>query len=174
MKRLIYGALVFAISFIAATASAAKPERTPFEWDIFGQYIGDCGDFVLLSDSLIEGWIDLHFDNSGTLKFAIQKQKVAESIIYRADNPSIYLASGPGEVSNDKFYDYEDGVETRWAFSGLGAKLTVPGYGVVFHQAGRTVLDLETFEIIFQAGPSDFVDSVLYGEIGVICDVFRQ
>jgi hypothetical protein len=168
MNRLTLGAAVTAMVLLAAPATAAKPERTDFEFEDFGFFIGDCGDFIVLNDSYIRGFFVEHFNNDGSLKFVFQRLQLSDSIYYREDDRSVYLTGGPGEVEVTKFFDADD--PPTFVVTGIPFKVTVPGQGIIFHDSGRIIIDTTTGNVLFQAGPKDFGDD----QLGGLCEALRQ
>lgn len=149
-------ALVAVLSLVFATAGlAGRPVKEDIDTVFLGLFIGDCGSFNVLSDSAARGHIKLWFDREGNLT-RLSFHANYDTIYYSDADSDSFLASH-GEVENTHI-DYIDGTI---AVTGVIYKLTIPGYGVVFHEAGRLVIDLETDEILFEAGPSDFHDENL-------------
>jgi hypothetical protein len=140
----------------AGVALAGKPLKVNIAGDSAGFFIGDCGTFNVLSDYIFEGHAKVWFDADGNPVRAVEHYNY-DTIYYADTNPDEYLRGGPGEVENDHF-DLIDGIV---AVLGLPFKLTIPGYGVVFHDAGRIEIDLATGDVLFKAGPSDFLDENL-------------
>ena len=158
MNKWILTTAASVVALFASSAVAVPPINDPFEYYDTGFYIGDCGDFDVLSDSLIAGYWRYRYDKDGNPTFIRLHLQVTESVYYRSDNPSISLSGGPGEVQND-LVDFR---KDRYFFTGIPFKVTVPGYGVIFREVGRVILDLETFEVIFQSGgPHDFTNQNL-------------
>jgi hypothetical protein len=140
----------------AGVALAAKPLKEYFAGDTAGFFIGDCGTFNVLSDYTFEGQFKVWFDADGNPVRAVEHYNY-DAIYYADTNPDEYVRGGPGEVENLQV-EFVDGT---FAVAGLPFKLTIPGYGVVFHDAGRVVFDLGTGDILFESGPSDFLDENL-------------
>ena len=82
---------------------------------------------------------------------------------YNADQPAIFVSGGPAEIENLRF-DLTNSPPTL-AITGVSFKVTLPGESVIFHEAGRLILNLETEEILFQAGPKDVED----GDVAALC-----
>ena len=143
-----------------STALAVPPLKVNFGPDDFvGLFVADCGTFNALLDFTSQGHFIVHFDQDGNAVAVNQHIEFPADIYYNSTNPLIFFAGNA--VTNDNF----DLVDNAVATSGLFFKLTVPGHGVVFHQVGRVEINLETEEILFQAGPADFDD----GNVAALC-----
>ena len=169
MKNAILITVVSAITFFAGSAAAVPPVDDPFEYQSNGFYIGDCGDFDVLNDAYIAGYVRYRFDRNGDLAFIRLHLSATESVYYRSDDPSIYLPGGPGEVQNDLIKFRDD--PPSYFVTGIPFKVTVPGHGVIFHEAGRIDFDLDTLEVIWQSGgPHDFNDQ----NLDALCDALSD
>jgi len=149
------GGLAAVALSVAISGWAAPPNKVKFAGDFIGDFVGDCGTFYVLNDVAFEGFFIEHFDKNGNLVFISQHFDFGNSIYYRSDDPTVFLVGIPGEVANERYI--VTGNTPRVIIAGLPYQVTVPGHGVVFHQVGRIILDLETGEVLFQAGPNDFV-----------------
>lgn len=149
-------ALVAVLSLVFTAAGlAAKPVKQEIDAVFLGLFIGDCGSFNVLANSAARGHMKLWFDAEGNLTRLFLHANY-DSVYYADSDPDSFLVTR-GEVENDHI-DFIDGTI---AVTGLLYKLNIPGHGVVFHEAGRIVIDLETGETVFEAGPSDFHDENL-------------
>ena len=155
MNRLIsslFGAAIICSCLTAGATPPMKVEIAPF--DVFGQYIGDCGDFNILSDYSGWGHTTLHYDKDGNLTRQFDHVKF-ESVYYSStDVNRTNELRGSGELENLHWTYIGD--PPTLAVSGTSFQLTVPGYGVVLIRTGVMVWDLNTFELLHQAGPSTF------------------
>ena len=143
-----------------STALAVPPLKGNFGPDeVVGDFVGDCGTFDVLLDFTIEGFFLLHFDQDSNLVAANQHINFPNDRYYNSENPGIQLK---GNAVENQHFDLVDNVV---AVSGLSFKLTVPGHGVVFHEAGHVVIDLSNGDVLFQAGPSDLTG----GDLAALC-----
>ena len=165
--NLLRTAVIAAGACIAApTALAVPPAQETFTVDIVGFPIGDCGTFELWNDFVVEGHVIAHFDEEGNVAFINVHHAFSESIYYNAEDPAMFLVGGvPGEGDNLRI-DVTSDPPTQ-AVAGLTFTVILPGHGVIFHEAGRLITDLESesFEITFQAGPKDFIEQ----DIAALC-----
>ena len=149
----IAATLVFATT---STVLAVPPYKESFNFDYTGFIIGDCGSFLILNDAVAEGFYIEHFDTAGNTTHVNQHIKYSQSIYYNSENTAVSLYGGPAELENDRF-DFT-GDQAVLAVSGVLFKITVPGHGVIFHEAGRTIFDYLTGDLLWQAGPNDFTE----------------
>lgn len=163
--RKVVHAIVFAFLFIGMTSSvrAVPPNKEYFSFEYSGFFIGDCGSFVILNGAVGDGFFIEHFDKDGNTTHVNQHIQYSESTYYTFPDMGIVLHGGPGELDVNRF-DFS-GDPPLWVFSGVNFKVKLPGHGVIFHEAGRLVLNLFTLEVLFQAGPSDFTD----GNVDALC-----
>jgi hypothetical protein len=145
-------------------AFAVPPDKTDFgPVQVFGQYVGGCDTFSILTDYTYGGHVIVHYDQGGNVTKVFQHYSFTEVTYYNSNFPEVLVRGGPGETQNSRFIYTGDS-----PFAVLGGptyKITLPGEGVIFHQTGRLVVDLSTFEIIVQTGPSDFLD----GNFDALC-----
>jgi hypothetical protein len=165
MRRLVYTVLSACI-FVAmsSTALAVPPYKETLPPQQFlGYPAADCGTLDILVDWTAEIFIKVYFDKDGNwTKYVEQHRVVGNSVWYNSVNPEISFLGGPGE--NETYTWYPDG---RYIVTGLSVKITVPGSGLMILDAGRTVFDTETGEILVQSGPSDY-----YGDTTALCELF--
>lgn len=153
---------------VTSIAWAGKPQKQHFSISESDFLIVDCDGFQVLSDYNVEGFFQLKFDEDGNLVSARTHGKFTEDVWYNSEHPDIRIAAGPGEVQNEG-YDFLGDPPTV-AIAGIASKVTFPGYGVVFLDTGNIVFDLDTGEILFKRGPSDFYD----GNGSIICSVLSS
>jgi hypothetical protein len=139
------------------SASAAPPFKGSFT-DQGAWSPGSCETFdIVIEWSIDNGKYILYFDKEGNV-VRIWQHFISESKYYNSENPDIYVLGIPGQVEVDFLSDFIGEEPGIISFTGPTHKVTLPGYGVVFQQGGRTTVDLVTFDVTFQAGPSDFFD----------------
>ena len=154
--------------FVFSTSSsvfAVPPVNIPIgPTQIFGMHVADCGEFNVLWDGAVEGYIKVFFDKDGHWKKYVEFYKGIhhESMYYIDDAPEIMVSGGPVEVEKNTWYT--DGTQV---VVGLSSKITIPGHGIIAHSAGRIIYDLTTGEVLFQAGPGD-----LYVDTAPFCEFF--
>lgn len=169
MKKSRMGNLLLALVLAAGAGTPASkawavpPNKVDFAFDVVGFLVGDCGTFQVWTDFFGEGFFIERFDQDGTVTKVNQHINYSQSIYYNSENPAIAIEGGPGEVENDQF-DFTGDTPTV-AVTGVVFKVTLPGHGVIFHEAGRAVFDFATGEALFQAGPHDFQEQ----EVAALC-----
>lgn len=157
-----------AIWSVSGTALAVKPVKEYFSFFDSGFKIVECDGFDVLSDSTLEGFFLLYFDRDGNLVSAREHIRFVDDVWYNSEHPEISIDAGPSQVENLQ-YDFLGDPPTI-LIAGLQAKVTLPGYGVVFQEAGNIVVDLNTDEVIRSRGPSDLTD----GNGEVICPLLSS
>jgi hypothetical protein len=156
-------ALAATVLFASPVASASgdrviREEFGPFE--ILGQVAADCGDFTVLADTVYRGHATLRFDAAGNLVQISAHERFTE-ILYNSNDPTKSLSSNPQQASN---LLVNIANSTEWV-AGTIFKFTLPGVGVVLHDVGRLVYDTSTGDILFQAGPAQYLN----GDIAALC-----
>ena len=165
-KRLSLVTAVGALLVLGSPANvlAVPPDKVHFgPTQVFGFYTAGCETFAVLADFTVEGFFVVHYDKDGNVTHVNQHQSYTDASYYNSEFPDVRIEGGPGEGENDRFV--YTGESPFLVITGPFFKITLPGAGVIFHQAGRTVFDLNTFEVLFQAGPSDFTD----GNVDALC-----
>jgi hypothetical protein len=153
---------------LSGTALAGKPEKVNFSVVDTGFLITECDGFDVLSDSTIEGFFLLKTDDDGNPVSARQHQAFVDDVWYNSTNPEISINAGPGQVQNDGFDFIGD--PPTWMVAGVSAKVTLPGYGVVFQEAGLVIFDLNTGEVLRKRGPSDLTE----GNSELLCSLLAS
>jgi len=171
MKR-ITAALAIATMVCGSAAWADKPVQYPVGPDqVTGFFVADCGDFFVLSDFRSEGYARDHFNSDGSLNRTFFNLQYPDGIYYNANDPSYWLA-GKAEHTQQWMY-FQNGMATKFVEVGPVFKVTVPGYGVVFHATGRKIWeynqDLGQWENTWGAGPSDYLE----GNSDALCAALR-
>ena len=130
-------------------ALAAKPEMfTLLVDDTF--VAGECDGFSVIES--VQGRIKFsaHFDNDGNFVMEIARF----SLRHTFTNSETGAALSSPDVGIDKTVVNEDGSGTT-AVIGIVSQIIVPGEGPVFRHLGRLVIDLNTDEVVFEAGQHD-------------------
>ena len=153
----------------ASAAWADKPEQYPMEsFQVTGELVGDCGDFLVLSDYRVEETERRYFNSDGTLNRIMFDMEFPDGIYYNSNDPSYWL---PGKAEHRQvWYHFKDGVAYDAVVVGPTYRVVAPGYGVVLIDTGRFVFDLTLGEITFSAGPHDVIIS---GDFDAICAALR-
>lgn len=159
-------AVVITFLFSAWTSSvqAAPPNKQYFNFDYSDFFIGDCGNFVILNAAVGDGFFIEHLDRDGNPTHVNQHIQYSDSIYYTFPDMGIVLNGGPGELDVTRF-DFTGDIPVI-IFTGVNFKVTVPGHGIIFHEAGRIGFNLFTFEVLFQAGPKNFSE----GDVAALCE----
>lgn len=161
LKDIIVGVSAIIALGAGSNAAAVPPLKGNFgPTDFIGFFIADCGSFDVLLDYTEQGHFIVHFDNEGNPIRENVHFNFPNDVYYNSENPEIRLS---GNAAQNFKFDY---IDNTLAIAGLQLKLTVPGYGVVFHEVGRLIIDLITGETVFQAGPNDASD----GDIAALCE----
>lgn len=156
-------ATVLAIGSIS-NALAVPPDKSYFgPLQVFGFYVGSCETFDILSDFTYEGHVIFHYDRDGNITRANYHQSFTYSTYYNSEFPDVRIEGGPGEGQNDLVV--YNGDAPFDIVTGPIIKINVPGWGVIFHQVGRLVVDLNTGEFLVQTGPQDWLN----GNVDALC-----
>lgn len=122
---------------------------------VVGATVGSCGTFDILSDWTALIHITLHFDTDGNLvRTQNQYRLIGQSRYYNSTDPDVSLLGGPGEVQACSF----DVASNIFSYSGNVWKVRLPGYGMIFHETGKTVINLTTNTILRDTGQNQFND----------------
>jgi len=147
-----------------SSALAVPPDKSNFgPVQVFGEYVGSCETFDILSDYTINGQVIVHYDKDGNISHVNEHYSFTESTVYNSAFPDVMLKGGPGEGQSNRLV--YSGDSPFIVIAGPLYKITLPGGGVIFHEAGRFILDLNTFETLVQVGPSDWSD----GNVDALC-----
>jgi hypothetical protein len=126
--------------------------------EVEGQDLGSCGDFNVWTDYVVlvhEVWL---FDKDGQPVKAVNRYKaIGQSLYYNSNDRDLFLLGAPGETEIDHI-DVEDGTIS---ITGIPFKIRVPGYGPIYYETGRVILDLNTGEWLNNTGHNQFVDQDL-------------
>ena len=154
------------LSFIVPlTASAAKPDSGKGSDFYEAEPLISCGDFWILDDNLVDySWNDFYDNNGNWVRSAARYS--FDDDLYHEDFPDGIHLYGKGQANHQWF---SDGDEFWHKVTGSVVKITVPGYGHMY----------------FDAGQFTFVDGVLafihgkhhnyiLDEADAICDYFRN
>jgi hypothetical protein len=147
---------------IASSAAAAKPVvNGPFH-DEGTVFFADCGEFQILDRYVLDVTVRVFLDETGTPIRAVQE----------ASGTDTFINSVTGkELPTTPFHNSAliDPTTHLFAYAGVIYRVTVPGSGLVFIDAGRTVLNQESGEVTFQAGPHQAFD----GDVDGLCAALK-
>jgi len=136
-----------ALPEISAGRRAAVVKDVPDP--VVGLTIGSCGAFDILSDwnGLLQ--FTYYYDGDGNLvRQHLRYRILGQSRYYNSADPQLVVLGGPGEIQNNR-WDFTD---STVAYSGVAWKITLPGYGTILFETGKTVFDLTTGTIIHDTG----------------------
>ena len=151
---------------IPLTTSAAKPDSGGGEFFFPGDPLVNCGDFWILDDTLMKvSWRDFYDKDGAWLRSAARYS--FKDDLYHEDFPDGLHINGNAQA-NHQWYA-KDGGMTAHKVSGLPVRITVPGYGPLFFEAGMWIgVD---GELVFVAGKhKDWIER----DFEAICDYFRN
>lgn len=163
MKTIIklLAVLTITLSALASTTSAAlgaTPQIETFHEE--GSYeVGLCPSGVTLLGTYTEDVRLITFFNEAGDPTSVQVHVTYEAVV---TNPET------GQAVRDHAHAtvFIDPIEGTRGNVGLYYSTTVPGLGVVFHDVGWLVRDIETGAILFEAGPHDVLHS---DEVALFC-----
>ena len=145
----------------ASSAAAAKPEVDgPFhEEDTV--FFADCGTFQILDRYVLDFTIKWFYDKDGNLVRGVEQVSGTDT----------FINSVTGKEITAPFHNTViiDPTTATGANNGVIYRVTVPGSGLVFIDAGRTVLNQESGEVTFQAGPHQAFD----GDVDGLCAALK-
>ncbi|HSL29749.1 MAG TPA: hypothetical protein VK900_11155 [Anaerolineales bacterium] len=148
-RRLSVIVLSLLLSLILATSAlAAKPDFFTIPLDVTETL--DCGGFII--EEHVEGTIRIstHFDKDGDFAMEIARFKLQHTFV----NPETGASLSSPDVGINRVTVSQDGSFTL-AEIGLVYRLVVPGEGLIFAVIGRAVFNLDTGEVLFEAGQHD-------------------
>ncbi len=142
-------------------ASAKAPVKETFiDQGMFTLEDLDCGTFMLTEEMQYEKvQVTTYFDaNDEPMK-----------TVTKANFLGVVTNSASGNTFRDHavFVETVDLVKGTTTVAGVSYLFVVKGKGVVYAEVGYKVLDTETGEVLFQAGPNDYEEFGLEG----LCDV---
>jgi hypothetical protein len=159
MRRvtLVLGVAAIMVVMAASSAAAAKPEVVgPFhEEDTV--FFADCGTFQILDRYVLDFTIKWFYDKDGNLVRGVEQVSGTDT----------FINSVTGKEITAPFHNTViiDPTTATGANNGVIYRVTVPGSGLVFIDAGRIVTNQAGTEITFQAGPHQAFD----GDIAGLC-----
>jgi len=163
MKKTLLLTLIFVlISSSAFNVWAMKPfsETNYFEDDF---PIVGCGDYEVWTAATTRETVTTFFDRDDNPVRVRVSFHISDAIYYNSENPDIYIqqgASGTGENLQIKI----NLVTGKEQYTGSPYRITLPGIGVLYKEAGRATWDGENFT---------FTGSIIFPEAGTgsaLCD----
>jgi uncharacterized protein YehS (DUF1456 family) len=159
MRRvtLILGVAAIMVVMAASSAAAAKPEVDgPFH-DEDTVFFADCGEFQILDRYVLDFTIKWFSDKDGNRIRGVEQVSGTDT----------FINSVTGKEIAAPFHNTViiDPTTATGANNGVIYRVTVPGSGLVFIDAGRIVTNQAGTEITFQAGPHQAFD----GDIAGLC-----
>jgi len=151
-------ALAVTAGLIAAAPANATPPTTTTEVRHVRITIASCGAFPLIIDSMVTRKFTTFHDADGVPTRAVLERRMEGSFINGVTGASVPLTGNWRNVIS-----YTDGVPNGVITqTGRTYTVTVPGGGVIFHQAGHGIqVDMQT---VFEVGPHDFEERN-FGEV---------
>ena len=173
MKPIISICAIAAMTCSVATW-ADRSTQSPISEQVTGQWVTDCGDFLVLEDYRIEGFQRSYFREDGSLSRVFGHVSYPDSVFYNAADPSYWVPGKPTTNSNWVYFD-ESGNPISQARMGASLRIILPGYGPVYVDVGRWVFDTTLGEFVFMAGQHDHFEGLLQGqqETDALCAALR-
>jgi uncharacterized protein YehS (DUF1456 family) len=159
MRRVtvVLGVAAIMVVMAASSAAAAKPEVDgPFH-DEDTVFFADCGEFQILDRYVLDFTIRWFSDKDGNRIRGVEQVSGTDT----------FINSVTGKEIAAPFHNTViiDPTTATGANNGVIYRVTVPGSGLVFIDAGRIVTNQAGTEITFQAGPHQAFD----GDIAGLC-----
>src|SRR5215207_326679 len=144
---ILFGVLLLQLS--SKPAAAQSPIVTFVEHREGSVQIADCGTFQIIDDFAGNLTVTVFFDNDGESRLDIDFQGIDS--IRTSSGESSYTSPFHNKILVDLDAALGNAVGVNFA-------VTVPGYGAVFMDVGRLVVDEER-NLHFRAGPHQAVDA---------------
>jgi hypothetical protein len=154
---ILFGVLLLQLG--SKPVAAQPPVVTFIEHREGSAQIVDCGTFQIIDDFIGDLTVTVFFDNDGESRLDIDFQGI-DSIRNSSGEPS-YTSPFHNKILVDLDAALGNVVGVNFA-------VTVPGYGTVFMDVGRLVVD-EAQNLHFRAGPHQAVDA----DYARLCEAFK-
>jgi len=145
------GVLVAVLAFTPST-QAAVPVH--FELTFSGVFTYDCGSVTLMEPWTSALRVTLFSDADG------DRVRALRHLTFRGilTNPLTGMTADDGADTSQEI-DLTTGTPGETVERGVLARVTAPGYGLVWHDVGRVVytVPFDPATIVFEAGPHEFV-----------------
>ena len=144
-------------AFVSVPAVSAGPPAFEAPFTVEGEAMrADCGTFLVLDRYALTFRVARHFAQDGTEVLVIEHVMATDTLVNSATGAA-YTTTARSTAVIDPQGD-------RAAFTGVIYRLTIPGAGAVFLDAGRVVVDRDG-TIYFQAGPHQLYS----GDVAGLC-----
>jgi len=153
MKKITTSLFAVALLGGMSTANAVPPETELGYGVVEGDVTADCGDFLVLNNNTWVSKVTTFFNKSGDQVRYREVGVFSHIVHYNSENPEIKVDGGPVDK-----YDLRDIGGGLYIVMDHGYMLKLPGGGGVFLNAGRLILDANTFELLSFTGRRDFED----------------
>jgi len=138
------------------SASAAKPDFTFIPVDVTFER-GECDGFTVIER--VEGLLKFstHFDQDGNIVMDIVRFIRGRHTFTNSETGTALFSP---DVGIDKTTINKDG-STILAVMGFETRIVIPGEGIVYARIGNIVVNLNTGEVVFEAGQYDDLADLL-------------
>jgi hypothetical protein len=168
LRWVVLAASVLVAAVLATTAAAAAPvvvEKNNTFTRVFTG-VDECSalgyDFTITAEFQIRRSVTDFYDNSGTLL-----REVVHVTFVGSETNDVNGKSVPVNGQRHIVFDFVNGTITE---TGVLRHVTVQGQGIILHESGRVVVDLETEELLFEAGPKE----LFQGDLTALCEVLAD
>ena len=134
---------------LVTPALAGKPDMITIPVDDMF-VIGECDGFSVIEHVQGRIKVSTHFDRNGNFVMEIARFSLRHTFSNSETGASIFSP----DVGIDRTVINPDGSGTT-AVIGIVTRIVIPGEGVVFQNLGRIVFDINTGEVVFEAGQHD-------------------
>ena len=150
---------------VPLTASAGKPDSGGGS-DFYGaDPLIYCGDFRILDDLLMDySWRDFYDKDGNWVRSAVRF--TFNDDLYHEDFPDGIHLYGKAQVNQQHFFEDDELWEKN---TGTQVRITVPGYGHMFFDAGQLIFVDNELEVI-RGNNHNYIRD----ETDAICDYFRN
>jgi hypothetical protein len=157
-RRLLVIPILLAAALAAApTAAAAGPVVIGPDHEEGLAPLADCGSFEILDAYSIDATMRLFLGADGDPAWAIETVSGVDTLTNSVTGKAI-----AAPFHNSVRIDFATGLG---AFGGIIFRVTLPGAGVIFLDAGRLVASQDGSIVTFRAGPHQFID----GDFDALC-----
>jgi hypothetical protein len=150
---------------VPITVSAAKPDSGGDSYIFEADPLIDCGDFWILDNILLDYSWQEFYDKDGNFVRAAERLTFDDDLYHEDFPDGIHLY---GKALGNHQYFFKDG-EFWHRVTGAEVKITVPGYGQMFFEAGQLLFVDGELELMRGNNHNYVLD-----ETDAICDYFRN
>ena len=149
-RRLLLSCSTILLTLTLVTpARAGKPDMITIPVDVTF-VTGECDGFSVIEHVQGRIKVSTHFDKNGNFVMEIARYSLRHTYSNSETGASIFSP----DVGIDKTVINPDGSGTV-AVIGIVSRIVVPGEGLVFTHLGKIVFDINTGEVVFEAGQHD-------------------